>query len=167
MLGTMMEQRVFILFVIRIPETDFIKLSMFWKYLTGSNSHGISSVQNVPTLQCQIQALNALTVWLSSIESEVRERKEQYLESSSKDVVDFDIENAQSSLSERDENISSPIEENNERKHHRLLDNTDLYLPIIKIPKIDNFIRGGRSFSRGNVKGSDGGEEYIIFLPFS
>ena len=110
---------------------------MFWKYLTGSNSHGISSVQNVPTLQCQIQALNALTVWLSSIESEVRERKEKYLESSSKDVVDFDIENAQSSLSERDENVSSPIEENNKRKHHRLLDNTDLYLPIIKIRKIN------------------------------
>ena len=107
------------------------------KYLTGSNCHKISSVQNVPTLQCHIQALNNLIVCLSSSEIEVRERIEQYLESSSKDIVDFDIENAQSSLSERDENVSSPIEENNKRKHHRLLDNTDLYLPIVKIPKIN------------------------------
>ena len=94
-------------------------------------------LQNVPTLQCQIQALKTLTVWSSSIEIGVLERKEQYLESSSKDVVDFDIENSQSSLSERDENISSPIEENNKRKHHRLLDNINLYLLIVKIPKIN------------------------------
>ena len=61
--------------------TDAISLKHFvlWKYLTGRDLRKpLSALSAMPSLQCQIQALNEYTAWLLCLENDLRERKRQY-----------------------------------------------------------------------------------------